>query len=403
MPRPPLVIGTWGKINRVRRGGVWVAYARFRDHDGTTRQLERSGASGQKAEDALKGALIKRLALDTDDLAPDSTVAALGEVWFADLIEGRKAINTERAYRDVLDRVLAPGLGGVRIRELSVARLDRFLKLTTTNHGPATARRTRSVLSGMVGLAARRGAIATNPLRDVDFIEKPAKEVVALSLQQLWDLRAKMHANTLAVRRDVPDPVDFMLGTGARIGEALAMRWTDVSLDEQKPTAVIRATVIWVNHKGAIIQEHPKTSSSVREVTLPDWAREMLERRHDEQQRAGAHNPLGLVFPSTRMTVRDPANLRRQWRDLREAIGYEWVIPHTFRKTVASLTGDAELASQQLGHSGTAVTKRSYIPKTHIAPDIRGVLDTFAEPANTQRKHRQERAETSDDRGHAAS
>jgi integrase len=388
--RPPLVIGTWGRINRVRRGAVWVAYARYRDHDGATRQIERSGASAQKAEDALKLAMTKRLALENEDLTAESTLSSAGEVWFTDLIEGRKALNTERAYRDVLDGIIAPGLGSVRLRELSVSRLDRFLKLTTKNRGPAAARRTRSVLSGVVGLAARRGAITSNPLRDVDFIEKPAKEVLALSLEQLWDLRAKMYANQLAVDRDLPEPIDFMLGTGARIGEMLAMRWKHLDLDAARPTALIRATAVWVNGRGMIIQEHPKTASSWREVVLPAFLREQLEQRRRTQK----PNTADLVFPSERGTVRDGANVRRQWRQLRQEIGYEWVIPHTFRKTVATLTGDPELASQQLGHSGTAVTKKNYIPKTHVAPDLREMLDRIDEPAFTQRKHRLERAAT---------
>jgi integrase len=50
-----------------------------------------------------------------------------------------------------------------------------------------------------------------------------------------------------------------------------------------------------------------------------------------------------------------------------------WVIPCSFRKTVATLIdresneGDA---SVQLGHSGTAVTKRHYIERAAEAPDL---------------------------------
>lgn len=38
-------------------------------------------------------------------------------------------------------------------------------------------------------------------------------------------------AQASARRRDLPDFVTFMLGTGVRIGEALAVRWCDLDLD----------------------------------------------------------------------------------------------------------------------------------------------------------------------------
>lgn len=387
MPRPPLVIGAWGKITRTKRDGVNVAKARYRDHDGVTRLMERTGRTAQIAENNLIEAMRDRLRLDGDDITQDSTISATAERWFADQIEGRRALNTERRYREIIDGVVVPGLGSVRLRELSVSRLDRFLKLTGHNRGAATARVTRTVLSGIVGMATRFGAVPSNMLRDVDIVKATAKEVVVLPLEQLWDLRAKMRADDLAVNRDLPDPVDFMLATGARIGEALAMRWPDIDLNNERPTATIRATVVWVNGRGETIQERPKSASSIRVVTLPGWAADMLRERKGRYP-----NDLDLVFPSMWRTVRSPSNLRRQWRELRAAIGYDWVVPHTFRKSVATLAGDDELAAQQLGHASSAVTKKHYVPKTHVAPDLREQLDQIgADPTFTQRNQREPR------------
>ena len=385
MPRPPLVIGTWGKIRRRQIDkGSWTAYARYRDHDGVTRLIERTAGSGQKAEDALKTALTQRLTLTEDDITAESTIKAVGEVWFRDEIEGQKALNTERRYREILDGVVFPGIGGVRMREVSVSRLDRFLKLTASNRGNATAIVTKTVLSGLVGMAARHGALASNPLRDVASIKKNKKTVRALSLEQLWDLRSKMYANELAVLRDVPEPIDFMLGTAVRIGEVLATRWPDLNLGGGKPTFNLHATVVWVNGRGMVIQEHRKSSDEGLQLILPSFVVDMLERRREEQ----APNELGLVFPSERGTIRAPANFRKQWRQLREEIDYEWVVPHTFRKTVATLTDDPHLASQQLGHSDLEVTNRHYIVKSVEGPDLRPVLDTFVHPSFTHRKQR---------------
>ncbi len=61
----------------------------------------------------------------------------------------------------------------------------------------------------------------------------------------------------------------------------------------------------------------------------------------------------------------------------------DWVTPHTFRKTVATLISErvsAETASQQLGHSSPTITREFYISKPAIAADVAHVLDELAGP-----------------------
>jgi integrase len=63
--------------------------------------------------------------------------------------------------------------------------------------------------------------------------------------------------------------------------------------------------------------------------------------------------------------------------------GFEWVTPHTFRRTVATVLDrerSTDDAAAQLGHSDTAVTKAHYIAKAHRAPDVSDTLQQFARP-----------------------
>lgn len=59
----------------------------------------------------------------------------------------------------------------------------------------------------------------------------------------------------------------------------------------------------------------------------------------------------------------------------------EWVSPHSFRKTVATMV-ERELGSKaaaaQLGHSNEAMTEGYYIVKTHEVPDTLQALDRLA-------------------------
>ncbi|GAA3783214.1 hypothetical protein GCM10022225_84360 [Plantactinospora mayteni] len=70
--------------------------------------------------------------------------------------------------------------------------------------------------------------------------------------------------------------------------------------------------------------------------------------------------------------------MRRQWRQARADAGLEWVTPHTFRKTVATLIdkeADAKSAAAQLGHATEQVTNKHYIVKPALAPDSSGILE----------------------------
>lgn len=83
----------------------------------------------------------------------------------------------------------------------------------------------------MLGLAARRGALDGNPLRELATIPTSQKEVRALPVTEVGASRAGLHrweANKHAGRYptvDMLDVVEIMLASGAGIGEALAIRW----------------------------------------------------------------------------------------------------------------------------------------------------------------------------------
>jgi len=66
----------------------------------------------------------------------------------------------------------------------------------------------------------------------------------------------------------------------------------------------------------------------------------------------------------------------------RDSCGFDWVTPHTYRRTVATLL-DRERgtkdAAAQLGHSGTAVTERHYVQRTATAPDMSDVLEVLGD------------------------
>jgi integrase len=392
MPRRPLDVGTYGNIKvTVVASGRVRATARYRDKDGQTRQVQAFGGSGADAERNLKANLKVRQQQSCEDITPDMKLEVLADLWLDELtVEGEVSAQTIACYRAQVtpstDKrrkhttvTIKTGIGGLRVREATTSRINAFLKSVAKDH-PTKARHMKVVLTGMLGMAVRHDALAVNPVREVSKTKRSAKDVRALSTGELKALRERVrlweedteHAGRRRAR-GMLDVVDVMLATGARVGEVLAIRWADIDLGAQPPRLTICGTVIRAPVTGLRRQEHTKTSAGHRTVLLPRFAVDTLMRLQLEAK----PNPYDVIFPSSVGTLRDPHNLRRQWRDARGAM-FAWVTPHSFRKTVATLVDrehGSDDAATQLGHSGTAVTKRHYIEKAIEAPDLTDVLE----------------------------
>ena len=105
----------------------------------------------------------------------------------------------------------------------------------------------------------------------------------------------------LACQADLPDLVRFLLGTGCRIGEALALIWPNVDLERHLIN--IDSTLIRVKGQGLLIKR-PKTKSSIRVLRVPLWLVEILRDR-----RARDPESQCAVFPDSVGGHRDPNNV----------------------------------------------------------------------------------------------
>lgn len=374
MGRPPHPLGVSGKVRLYRTESGWRARTTYRDHDGVTREVQRHGRTKATAERALAIALRDRCPLRGELITPETRLRTVAEKWYAELED--KSPSTMQAYRHRLDRQILPALGQVKVRELSVGLVDRHLAAVKEQHGAALAKMTKSVLSGVCGLAARHDALSSNPCRDVARIStKPKKPPSALTVADVKAIRAWLMSNARAHERDLPDLVAFLSGTGLRIGEALAVLWSNVDLDAG--TVTVRGTVLRLAGQGLIISR-PKTAAGERVLELPRWCIEMLKAR-------GTRN----VGPVTRTSpvfaapvsgkLRDPSNTRRMLRQTFAEMGMRGVTSHQFRKTVATLMDDAGLsarqAADQLGHANVSVTLDVYMGRRRRATGAAQVLE----------------------------
>ncbi|WP_409332033.1 tyrosine-type recombinase/integrase [Trujillonella humicola] len=255
--------------------------------------VTKVGRSRAAAERALKAELSSRQTVPGGaGIAAATRLTVLADAWLE--ADHGWSTGTQRTYRSVVSKQVKPAFGQLCIREVTPGVVSRALSAIAKSSGPGAAKTARACLSGMFAMAIQDGAIAANPVRDASAkITSSRRAPRALSSAETRRLVDLFSTSDRAGGLDLPDLVDWMLATGCRIGEALALRHGTGGdgkplLDLEARTWEVNATVVRVPGAGLTIQPRPKTTAGWRGIALPDFAVDMLrDRRHKARRYAG--------------------------------------------------------------------------------------------------------------------
>lgn len=358
----------------------WKARTKFRDSDGSVRDVTRFGKTRAKAEGALKAALVDRQApARSVGLRADMTLSDAGK-WWLDRIEkpgSRLSPNTIEQYRGSFERLVRNGsIADLTLREANrVPVLERYLQDVADKHGKGSAKTARSVVSSILALGVRHDVLDGNRMRDVENPTAAPKVTTrdadrAFTLDELRHVLEVTREHQVAEDYDLVDLVHLLAGTGARHSEALSVRWADVRLDDDDGAPL---------EVGEIHLRGTKTAGADRRVPMPAW---LTSRLRDRRQEHGAD---GLVFhtpgrwdSASRETVRDRRNVSRHLRRVLDDAGMAWASANTFRTTVGDLVTknlSGTEAANVLGHARPSMTYDRYSDRRQPATGASLVLD----------------------------
>lgn len=399
--RPRLEIGTAGKINVVALvSSGYRAETRFRDWDGRIRSVTAHAPSKSTALAALKKKLLDRTtsAGALGVLTLDSPFEKLVELWLDDLrLRTDLSPGTKETYQRELETLVRPTFDSFTLREITTGRVDRFLKVqATTSH--AKARHARTLLNLLMNFALRQDAIVRNPVTGATPLLKPRIRPVALSREDVDAIRtvARLRRTDSTAPGPKPDGqvqdlLEVMLGTAARIGEALALRKCDVDLSARPATVTICGTIVSRTGVSPYRQDRPKTTSSLRTIAIPDFAAAALRRRLElVEDQPGEH----LLFFTRNHTSISPYNVRRSFRQILDlaGLGDRGITMHSLRRVAATIIARKagyDTAAQFLGHTSAAITKAYYVDNDPESVDplparlVQDVLGPTAEDSRT--------------------
>lgn len=374
--RPPLRVGHHGNISFKTVGPRKVqASCYVRDPDGKRREVSALGTSQTNARANLQDKIADRLGIG-GEVSADTKLNDLADLWLAEIdrkvADRQLAANTGRIYRSALTAHVLAGVGELRVREATPAALDKFIVALRANNEADITKTCRSVLSGMMGLAVRRGALSVNPVREISRINRSRKRGArALTALEREEWLAKMDGDLRACRHDLPDLTRMMLATGVRIAECLALSLEELEADPG--VVAVDWQILRITGAGLVRSPTTKSVAGERTLRLPGWGRDIVKRRGNLLAWEGP------LFPDNKGGWRDPSNTSRAFKEARERAGYGWVTSHNFRKTVATVLDEAGLSAReiadQLGHAKVSMTQDTYLGRHAVGEAAANALD----------------------------
>ena len=262
-------------------------------------------------------------------------------------------------------------IGDIQIGSLAQNDIQNFInKLAEENYSFSTIKKAYEAVNGCFKLGVIKGDIIKNPCLGVTLpvvLEKDDDDIkffVDDQIEQICKESLLKYSNGKMVYR-LGHAIIFLMYTGIRRGELLALKWKDV--DFEKKTIYIKKSAGMVKNrskdesapKNILKEDKPKTKTSVRKVILNEVAVSALQ---ELQKINGDHE---YVMCTENGTVTLPRNIDRMFRNILIRCKLEpWGV-HTLRHTYASMYirqgGDILILSQLLGHADITITYKTYI------------------------------------------
>lgn len=337
---------------------------------GKRRQRKKTFASEEEGQ-AWYAALKARIDASGGVYDDALTLAAFSELWLERQHErmqrGIIRPSTIYFYRNILKNMILPYLGRYRLADLTTEALMAWHDTLARerDHKPSTINRAHGILHHILRDAERRGAVERN-------VAKDAWPEMRSTRSDGWTLaETRRFLDWCKSEPEDIDPAFVLLChtavlTGLRVGELLALEWSDLNL---------RAGTLSVNRtqtrgaNGGWLVGPPKTAAGRRTLHLPRDLVARLRQYRSDQFRERLRQPgwwgHDLVF--CRMHDGGPfqrAHLSDAVRRCCDLAGVPRVTPHQFRRAAAmlmvALGFHPRVIQARLGHETIAMSMEVY-------------------------------------------
>lgn len=245
------------------------------------------------------------------------------------------------------------------IEDITSDEIQAYLN-SLKNYSQSTISKEKDQFSQAFKYALNKGYILENPM--IEIIEpksnKPPKIVRALEIEEQQMLTNYLMNIPL---ENEPYKVAYLMQMylGLRIGEALALKTSDINLSRNL-IHISRTLTFDKNHK-LIMGEFPKTFAGIRDVPIPKFILEEILN----QMRLAENHKENLLFVNSQNNYADPKNANKFLKNTLKKVSLNDITTHSLRHTYGTRcieAGMRAVALQRLmGHSDISVTMNTYV------------------------------------------
>lgn len=308
----------------------------------------------QKIEALEKEAERKRYPLFTDVL----------EDWKEEHFE-KIALGTQTCYTPAINRAKAE-FKNVRLCDITPMDVTALLKsLAALGYSQQTVKVQKAVISLVFSYAQSNNIVQHNPAEHAELPQKLPKK--PRDIPDDKTIKKVMKSSDLTFG----DFALFLLLTGCRRGEALAVQWKDINLKKQ--TISINKTLVYNGNK-PILEDHTKTQAGMRTIVILEPLLPILREKKKSSK------PNDFVFGKGQ-TPYTQTEFRRRWDKYTKEAKIT-LTPHQLRHAYATILFDAKVdekvAQNFMGHSKIEITRNIYTHlRQHRANQAKGNINKY--------------------------
>lgn len=273
-------------------------------------------------------------------------------IWYRNYVQPYKKISTTQKYRDVLKKHVIPILGYVPVKALNGEIIQRFVCKLNESYSSGTVNTVIAVLLKSLNDARLNGVISAG---EVPAFHRPQKVLRRVECFNSKEQRS-IEKYILESKKKRLFGIIICFYTGLRIGELLALEWSDVDLENG------RLNVNKSCHYGRDVNgiykrivEAPKTESSDRIVPIPQELTKYFKMMDTgDCLNVVSHN--GKPVPTRTYQAAFTSILKK--------LGIEnrcfHSIRHTFATRALESGMDVRTLSELMGHKNPSVTLSRY-------------------------------------------
>tara|TARA_R110002072_G_scaffold70478_11_gene170115 strand:+ start:188 stop:1363 length:1176 start_codon:yes stop_codon:yes gene_type:complete len=335
---------------RVSAKGVKTYYFCYRNSDGKQQWPRIGRASALTVDQARKIAREIQSAVDQgrdplEDRNVTSSAPTMQELWrdyLAEHARPKKKASSAAADERLWHLHLSHRFNATKVEDVSVASVRKMH--SDMRSTPGAANRALALLSMMMSFAVQNEWRVDNPCKKVQrYPERKMERYLSdLEIAALWKALDRDHDKCATTM------IKVLLLTGARRGEVMKMRWSDLDLASPTPTWTLAAG----EQKGerAVTRDFVRPLDPMVAAMLNEWKRNLQVAS------------LQWVFPSDRKQGSHRTCFKYAWHRIRSSVGIEDVRIHDLRHSYASIAVNAgaslEAIGATLGHKDIRTTLR---------------------------------------------